>query len=115
VEVPVVKSVPKTKTFADILGAYTKNFKIDMDKLWTDTDKKKQGALDKTQSKTFMVTLTKNCIDATMAKRFVPKTHDATFAKFNENKNNFLELNEMAALVKDTFKEPAAISPTKKK
>jgi hypothetical protein len=76
VEVAPVKPKPKPKTFVDILGLYTKNFKIDMDKLWHDTDKLKNGGLEKAQSKAFVATLAKNCNDATMAKRYVDKKFD---------------------------------------
>jgi hypothetical protein len=117
VEVAKEKPKPKQKTFVDLLGAYTKNFKIDMDKLWTDTDISKQGKLDKRQSKIFVTSLSKNCNNATMAKRYVVLKFEINFAKFNESKTNLMDVNEMANLVKDTFKEPGAVipTPTKKK
>jgi hypothetical protein len=115
VEIPVVKPKPKPKTLVEILGLYSKHFKTDLDKLWTDTDKLKNGGLERAQSKAFVATLAKNCNDATMAKRYVDKKFDLSFAKFNVNKNNLMDVTEMANLIKDTFKEPAAISPTKKR
>ena len=86
-----------------------------MDKLWTDTDKSNKGKLDKAQSKLFVGSLAKSCNDANMAKRYFVLKFDVNFAKFNESKTNLMDVNEMANLVKDTFKEPVASSPTRKK
>jgi polyhydroxyalkanoate synthesis regulator phasin len=67
-------------------------------------DLDKNGYLDKKEAKTFVDEISQ-CIEKERAKNYDPTKFDALFAKFDENKDQYLSKSEMAVFIKKVFQK----------
>ena len=95
-----------------LLGGYQKNFSKDVDELYQYMDSDKNGTLDLTEAKAFMVELQKIATDD-RKNNFKEEDFEKYFYKFDEDKNGFLEKSELAVLIKHVFKTPADVKAKK--
>ena len=86
-------------------SGFTEDLKglAEIDKLWIKYDVKKKKALDKNQSKLFLSEVQK-LIEPSRAQNYKPENFDDIFELFDEDKDKFLQVGEMATLIKKVFK-----------
>lgn len=91
-----------------LLGAYAQNFSKDIDELYHYMDSDKNGTLDPTEAKCFMVELQKIATEDRKG-NFKEDGFENVFKRFDDDNNGFLEKSELAVLIKHVFKTPAEV------
>jgi len=86
------------------LGDYSENFKIDIDKFWTNVDYDQNGLLDKKECREFMKQLAR-CAAPERAQNYDEANFDGLFERFDEDANGFIEKAEMAVFIKHVFRK----------